>query len=94
MKRWVLVKSIWWRRAVRHSLATYQTQSTWQLTKGASYFHYCSNETIHGVQMFDVPKVDTPIVADMSSCILSESISVDKFGLIYAGAQKISVQQD
>lgn len=62
--------------------------STWQLTKGASYFHYCPNETIHGVQMFDVPKVDTPIVADMSSCILSEPISVDKFGLIYAGAQK------
>ncbi|OAU95416.1 Phosphoserine aminotransferase [Moraxella catarrhalis] len=62
--------------------------STWQLTEGASYFHYCPNETIHGVQMFDVPTVEAPIVADMSSCILSEPISVDKFGVIYAGAQK------
>lgn len=61
---------------------------TWQLSKNASYFHYCPNETIHGVQMFDVPKVDAPIVADMSSCILSEPIDVNRFGLIYAGAQK------
>ena len=60
----------------------------WQLSDGASYFHYCSNETIHGVQIFDTPKVNAPIVADMSSCILSEPIQVDDFGLIYAGAQK------
>ncbi|MDO5650915.1 MAG: 3-phosphoserine/phosphohydroxythreonine transaminase [Moraxella sp.] len=62
--------------------------STWQLTDGASFFHYCPNETIHGVQMFDVPKVNAPIVADMSSCILSEPINVNDFGMIYAGAQK------
>ncbi|MDO4699651.1 MAG: 3-phosphoserine/phosphohydroxythreonine transaminase [Moraxella sp.] len=61
---------------------------TWQLSDNASYFHYCPNETIHGVQMFDVPKVDAPIVADFSSCILSEPIDVGQFGLIYAGAQK------
>jgi len=61
---------------------------TWELTDGASYFHYCPNETIHGVQIFDTPKVNAPIVADMSSCILSEPINVNDFGLIYAGAQK------
>lgn len=62
--------------------------SDWQLSDNASYFHYCPNETIHGVQIFDVPKVNAPIVADMSSCILSEPINVNDFGLIYAGAQK------
>ncbi len=64
------------------------SMDTWQLSDGASYFHYCPNETIHGVQIFDVPAVDAPIVADMSSCILSEPIDVNKFGMIYAGAQK------
>lgn len=64
------------------------TADTWQLSENASYFHYCPNETIHGVQIFDVPKVDAPIVADMSSCILSEPINVNDFGVIYAGAQK------
>ncbi len=61
---------------------------TWQLTDGASYFHYCPNETIHGVQIFDTPRVNAPIVADFSSCILSEPINVNDFGMIYAGAQK------
>lgn len=61
---------------------------TWQLSDNASYFHYCPNETIHGVQIFEVPKVDAPIVADFSSCILSEPVDVSQFGLIYAGAQK------
>lgn len=62
--------------------------TSWQLTDGASYFHYCPNETIHGVQFFETPKVNAPIVADMSSCILSEPINVNDFGVIYAGAQK------
>lgn len=61
---------------------------TWQLSDNASYFHYCPNETIGGLAMFDVPNVNTPIVADLSSCILSSPIDVSKFGLIYAGAQK------
>lgn len=60
----------------------------WQRSENADYFHYCPNETIGGLAMFDVPQVNAPIVADMSSCILSEPIDVTKFGLIYAGAQK------
>lgn len=60
----------------------------WQLTQGATYFHYCPNETIHGVQIFETPKVKAPVIADMSSCILSEPIDVNEFGMIYAGAQK------
>lgn len=62
--------------------------SSWQLTEGASYFHYCSNETIHGVQLPQVPKVDAPIVCDMSSNILSQPIDVSQYAMIYAGAQK------
>lgn len=60
----------------------------WQTTEGAAYFHYCANETIHGLQIFEPPVVNAPLIADMSSCILSAPIDVSKFGMIYAGAQK------
>lgn len=64
-------------------------RATWRLTPGAAYFHYCPNETIGGVEMADVPEVGAvPVVADMSSTLLSRPIDVRKFGLIYAGAQK------
>lgn len=62
--------------------------ATWRLSQKVDYFHYCPNETIHGLAMFDVPKVDAPIIADMSSNILSQPIDVSQFGMIYAGAQK------
>lgn len=55
----------------------------------ASYIHYCTNETVDGIELFDVPKHSTaPIVADMSSNILSRQIDINQFDLIYAGAQK------
>jgi phosphoserine aminotransferase len=64
-------------------------RDTWQLTPDAAYFHYCANETIGGLEFLDAPEVgDVPLVADMSSTILSRPIDVNKFGLIYAGAQK------
>ena len=63
-------------------------QSEWKLSDNAAYFHYCANETIHGVQIFEPPKVDVPLVVDMSSCILSQPIDVSDYGMIYAGAQK------
>ncbi len=62
--------------------------SEWQLPNSASYIHYCPNETIDGIELFDVPKHDAPIVADMSSNILSREMDVNQFDLIYAGAQK------
>ncbi|WGK68990.1 3-phosphoserine/phosphohydroxythreonine transaminase [Candidatus Haliotispira prima] len=52
------------------------------------YLHLCSNETIHGVQWKHFPKVPCPIVADMSSDILSRPLEWDQFGIVYAGAQK------
>jgi phosphoserine aminotransferase len=64
-------------------------QSEWKLDPGASYVHICSNETIGGVQFHWTPETGkVPLVADMSSDILSRPIDVGKYGLIYAGAQK------
>jgi phosphoserine aminotransferase len=64
-------------------------QSEWKLDPGAAYVHYTTNETIGGVQYHWLPEVgDVPLVADMSSDILSRPIDVSKYGLIYAGAQK------
>ena len=59
------------------------------LAPDASYFHYCMNNTIYGSLWNYIPDTgDVPLVADMSSCILSEPTDVSKFGIIYAGAQK------
>ena len=61
---------------------------SWQLSTDAAYLHYTPNETIGGVECFWVPQVAAPLVADMSSTILSRPIDVSQFGVIYAGAQK------
>jgi phosphoserine aminotransferase len=62
---------------------------TWKLDKDAAYVHYTPNETIGGVEFNWVPNTgNVPLVADMSSNILSRPVDVSKFGLIYAGAQK------
>lgn len=58
------------------------------VSKDAAYFHYTSNNTIFGTELFDVPNVSVPVICDMSSDIMSRTIDVSKFGLIYAGAQK------
>ncbi len=64
-------------------------QSSWKLRKDAAYVHYCSNETIGGVEFHWTPDTgDVPLVADASSHILSRPVDVKRFGLIYAGAQK------
>ncbi|MGL4345877.1 MAG: 3-phosphoserine/phosphohydroxythreonine transaminase [Cellulosilyticaceae bacterium] len=55
----------------------------------ADYFYICANNTIYGTKFSELPEVgDVPLVADMSSCIMSEVIDVSKFGVIFAGAQK------
>jgi len=60
----------------------------WNVSKDAAYVHYCSNETIGGVEFHETPRTELPLVADASSHFLSRPIDVSKFGLIYAGAQK------
>ncbi len=58
-------------------------------TADADYFHICMNNTIYGTKFSTLPEVgNVPLVADMSSCILSEPVDVSKYGIIYAGAQK------
>jgi phosphoserine aminotransferase len=64
-------------------------RDTWKLDANAAYVHICSNETIGGIEYHATPDVGSvPLVADMSSNILSKPIDVSKYGLIYAGAQK------
>jgi phosphoserine aminotransferase len=64
-------------------------RESWRLDPEAAYVHYTPNETIAGVEFHWIPDTGTvPLVADMSSTILSRPIDVTRFGLIYAGAQK------
>ena len=68
---------------------TVPPQDSWTRSANAAYLHYCPNETIGGLEYSFIPEVgDTPLVADMSSTILSRPVEVNRFGLIYAGAQK------
>ncbi len=71
------------------NFTTVPDRAEWKLTAGAAYLHVTPNETIQGVEFEDVPDVgDVPVVADMSSNILSRPVDVSRYGLIYAGAQK------
>jgi phosphoserine aminotransferase len=70
-------------------LAYVPKEDTWSLTKDAAYVHYTPNETIDGLEFHWVPKTgNVPLVADMTSSLLSRPINVEDFGVIYAGAQK------
>lgn len=70
-------------------LAYIPHQDSWQLNDEAAYVHYTPNETIDGLEFNWVPDTGkVPLVADMSSMILSRPIDVSKYGIIYAGAQK------
>jgi len=60
----------------------------WQLRDDAAYVHCCPNETVDGIEFTDLPVTAAPIVADLSSTILSRPIDVNRYGVIYAGAQK------
>lgn len=65
--------------------------ASWALTPGAAYLHLTPNETIQGVEMLDLPALPAghaPIVADLSSTILSRPLDISRYGVIYAGAQK------
>lgn len=64
-------------------------QAELALDRAASYFYYCANNTIYGTEWNYIPQVGSvPLVCDMSSNILSRSVDVSKYGLIFAGAQK------
>ncbi|MFT3954793.1 MAG: 3-phosphoserine/phosphohydroxythreonine transaminase [Piscinibacter sp.] len=68
---------------------TIPARAGWKLDPNAAYVHICANETIGGVEYHFTPEVgDVPLVADVSSNILSRPLDVSKYGLIYGGAQK------
>lgn len=67
--------------------------ATWQLSRGASYLHLCSNETIHGVEFHELPDLkalgsDAPLVIDFSSHVASRPVDWSRVGLAFGGAQK------
>src|SRR5450830_331874 len=73
--------------------ASIPARASWKLSRNAAYVHLCTNETIDGVEYQFTPDVaadtdNAPIVADMSSHILSRAVDVSKYGVIYGGAQK------
>lgn len=75
--------------AETNGLMQIPAQDNWSLNPDAAYVHYTPNETIEGVEFHWVPKTQgVPLVADMSSMILSQPVDVNQFGIIYAGAQK------
>lgn len=72
---------------------TLPAPASWQLSRGASYVHICSNETIHGVEFHELPDLkalgsDAPLVIDFSSHVASRSIDWSRVGLAFGGAQK------
>lgn len=67
---------------------SFPSPSEWNLNDDAAYLHVTTNETIAGVESYALPKTDKPVVADMSSTILSREFDVSEYGVIYAGAQK------
>ena len=71
------------------SFTYFPSQENLKIRSDAAYLHYCSNETIGGVEVHWIPEAgNAPLVADASSHILSRPLDVSRFGLIYAGAQK------
>lgn len=75
--------------AEAENFATIPARGEWTVDPDAAYLHYTSNETIGGVEFQEIPDAGgLPLVADMSSNILSRPLDVSRFGLIYAGAQK------
>ena len=71
------------------SFTTIPAFDSWQCDPEAAYLHYTPNETIGGLEFHSTPETgEVPLVADMSSTILSRPLDVSRFGLIYAGAQK------
>jgi phosphoserine aminotransferase len=69
-------------------LRTLVPASDWRLNDNASFVHFCPNETVDGMEFIDLPSTKAPLVADLSSTILSRHIDVSRYGVIYAGAQK------
>jgi phosphoserine aminotransferase len=76
------------RHTTEQGLRSITAPADWALTPGAAYVHCCPNETVDGIEFTGLPDSQSPLVADLSSTILSRPIDVSRYGVIYAGAQK------
>ncbi|EDN69941.1 Phosphoserine aminotransferase [Beggiatoa sp. PS] len=75
--------------STENKFTTIADPKTWQFNPNAAYVHYTPNETINGLEFNTIPDTgNKPLVADMSSTILSRPLDVSQYGVIYAGAQK------
>jgi phosphoserine aminotransferase len=73
---------------VKDGIKSVLPMQEWALEGNEQYLHYCPNETVDGIEIFEQPKFDIPVVADMSSTILSRTMDINAYDVIYAGAQK------
>ncbi len=69
-------------------LRSLKAAADWHLDAKSAFVHFCPNETVDGLEFTDLPQTQVPLVADLSSTILSRPIDVSRYGVIYAGAQK------
>jgi phosphoserine aminotransferase len=63
-------------------------KSEWQLKNETRYLYFTPNETVNGLRVAQIPQVGLPLVADMTSCLLTEPVKIEDYALIFAGAQK------
>ena len=73
---------------LQDGIKTVDPMAQWNVGSQSQYIHYCPNETVDGIEIFEQPSFSVPVVADMSSTILSRKIDINNYDLIYAGAQK------
>jgi len=69
-------------------IRTLTPTNEWKINPTSAFVHFCPNETVDGLEFTDLPATDVPMVADLSSTILSRPLDVSRYGVIYAGAQK------
>ncbi|CAM4957453.1 unnamed protein product [Rotaria socialis] len=84
-----LVTGYW--KQIPSYLTGVPAEASWKLSADPSYFYYCANETIHGIEVDDIPAIipkDVPIVCDMSSNFLTRPFDITKFSVVFASAQK------
>lgn len=74
---------------VKESFKSIPASNSWEIKDNTTYIYYTPNETVNGIRFPYVPKTSgLPLIADMTSCLLSEPIDIKQYGLIFAGAQK------
>ena len=72
-----------------HGFTSIPDYQTWNIQKNTSYLYYCPNETVNGVRFPFIPEsTGIPLIADITSCMLSEPLEIEQYGLVFAGVQK------